>query len=105
MFTYVVRAQAANAQVADRWLAWLLAGHLQRVLEAGALDAEVMREAVAADGTQRLEVRYHFRHAHAFEHYEKAHAPALRAELPTQFPEHAQVTLSRAMGEVVAKRP
>src|SRR4051794_28679090 len=94
---YTVTATFTDEAVADEWLRWLYPDHVNSVLAAGALDAEVV--ALDADGPGRtLEVRYHFASREAFARYEQEHAPRLRAEGLKWFPPERGITYRRALG-------
>ena len=43
MYRYTVSAEFANRAMAAEWLQWLKGGHVQDVLQCGALSAEVVR--------------------------------------------------------------
>lgn len=84
MFAYTVRCTFENEDVAERWLKWLLDGHLADVCAAGAIDAEAVR--LDSQDAIVCEARYHFRDRAAFEKYEREHAPRLREEGLQLFP-------------------
>jgi hypothetical protein len=97
-FSYVVRAEL-DAALADRYVEWLVAGHVARVCEAGRASAVVVR----IDGaTSRVETRYVFESRDAFAAYERDHAPRLRAEGLEAFP--SGVRFERTTGEIVHSR-
>jgi hypothetical protein len=103
---YTVTVTFADERVADEWLRWLCPEHVNAVLAAGALDAEVV--AVDTDGPGRtLEVRYHFAARDDFARYEREHAPRLRAEGLQRFPPERGITYRRALGVATAtfRRP
>lgn len=100
MLAYTVTGDFDDAAVADAWVAWLGGGHVQAVLAAGALSAEVLRLSPG-----RVEVRYRFADRAAFETYEAGPAVALRAEGVARFPPSGGLRLSRSVGEVVAAWP
>ena len=98
MIAYTVSAEFTSVDVAAEWVEWLETEHLAHVIEAGALDAEIVR--IDGDGI-RFEVRYHFLDRDAFKQYEAEHAPALRAAGLKRFPPERGVKLTRSLGEVV----
>ncbi len=98
MICYTVRAEFTSGDVAEEWIAWLAQEHLEDVLAAGAVDAEVVR----LDGESAVcEVRYHFDSRDAFSRYERDHAPRLRAEGLKRFSPERGVTYSRSVGASV----
>lgn len=98
MFAYTVRCTFQNAALAEEWIDWLRAEHLADVIEAGAIDAEVVR----LDATPiEVEVRYHFASRDAFNQYEHEHAGRLRKEGLKRFPLDRGLSYHRAVGEVV----
>lgn len=98
--TYTVRATFQDPAIADAWVAWLLAGHVDAVLAAGALSAEIVRLDDAPPLSYEYEVRYRFASRAAFEAYERDDAPRLRAEGAARFPAGA-VVYARSSGAVV----
>ena len=98
MYAYTVRATFADPDMADAWIAWLVGGHIDAVLAAGALNADIVR--LDAAGLNALEVRYAFADADAFRAYERDHAPRLRAEGAARFPP-SEVAYDRSDGPIV----
>jgi hypothetical protein len=96
---YTVAVTFQDPAVADEWLRWLAEGHIARVLNAGAIDAEV----IELDGaTRSFEVRYHFPSREAFERYKKEHAARLRTEGLKLFPPEKGITYRRSVGTVLS---
>ncbi|MFZ5443917.1 MAG: DUF4286 family protein [Myxococcota bacterium] len=95
-FDYTVHAEFDDAAVATDWVAWLQHGHLDDVLEGGALEAELVQLSPT-----KLEVRYRFASAESFAAYERDFAPKLRAEGLAKFPPSRGVRLSRTTGQVL----
>ena len=81
-FHYTVVCEATSHEIADAYEAWLLDGHVEDVIEAGALEAEVLRR----DDGLTIESRYVFPSREAFAAYERDHAPRLRADGLARFP-------------------
>jgi hypothetical protein len=101
MFAYTVTCTFDDPEVAKEWLAWLRDEHLDEVLEAGALDAEV----VCFDGSPlRCEVRYHFASRESFAAYERDHAPRLRAAGLERFPPQRGLKYERSTGDATLMR-
>jgi hypothetical protein len=113
MFSYTVTATFDDPAVADEWLAWLRDEHVRDVIEAGAMDGEVIvvdpdsPSGETANGAgprkQTCEVRYHFTDRAAFEAYVRDHAPRLREEGLRRFPPERGIAYSRRSGEVVSR--
>jgi len=102
MFAYTVRCEFDDAEVAQRWLAWMEREHLADVCAAGARRAEAIR----FDGAPTCcEVRYTFDSREAYETYVRGQAPRLRAEGLKRFPMELGLRYSRSTGEVVAVVP
>jgi len=98
--TYAVQAEFDDPAVADEWVAWLRDEHLDDVLAAGALDAEVVRwegESI------HVSVRYLFADRRAFTRYEEEQAPRLRDEGLRRFPPERGIRYARAVGAVCAR--
>ena len=97
---YTVAVTFSDSDLAEEWLRWLREGHIAEVLAGGATDAEI----IELDGPGRsFEVRYHFPSRGVFEHYEKEHAPRLRADGLKRFPVEKGITYRRSVGLVVGK--
>ncbi len=117
-FLYSVRVTFQDAAVRAEFIAWLHGGHLQDVVNAGALDAELVeldlveldrseldrsefdRAADAAgdaaiDTLAEVETRYHFASRAAFDAYAAGPAVALRAEGAAKFPPSRGITMTR----------
>lgn len=92
-FHYTVVAEADTNELADAFEAWLVGGHAEDVIEAGALEAEVIRR----DDGRTIETRYVFASREAFAAYEREHAARLRAEGLALFP--SGVRFTRTTGE------
>jgi hypothetical protein len=98
-FLYSVRSTFTNAEVRAEFIAWLRDGHLADVVEAGALDAELVEfeaEAGAENGViGDVETRYHFASRAAFEEYANGPAVPLRAEGAARFPPSRGIVMTR----------
>ncbi|GGM52856.1 hypothetical protein GCM10012275_24800 [Longimycelium tulufanense] len=95
MIVYSVRATFDDDSMRDAFLSWLCSGHAAAVVEAGALDAEVL---VHEDGS--TEARYHFADRAAFDAYLAGPAERLRAETTEKFRLGENVRLTREISEV-----
>lgn len=102
-FAYTVTADFDSLPVATEWVEWLQHGHLQEVLDAGALEATLVRVEPTPEAPLRFEARYLFADAARFASYEKGPAVRLRAEGAARFPPTRGVRLSRRLGEVLTR--
>ena len=76
-FVYIVRAEFRDADVVERYIAWLRGGHIQGVIAAGAASGAIVRP----DGAPRVvEAHYRFASRAAFDTYVAGPAEALRRE-------------------------
>lgn len=94
---YTVTATLPDEALAREFADWLLAGHVSKVLAAGARAAEVVR----LDGPpapRRVEVRYVFSSRADLDRYLETHAPGLRAEGLQRFGPDRGVTFDRTIG-------
>jgi hypothetical protein len=96
-FAYTVHGEFESPDVAAEWVAWLRHGHLDDVLQGGALQAVLVQLSPL-----KFEVRYLFADAAAFAAYEQGAAPKLRAEGLAKFPPSRGVKMARSTGEVLA---
>ena len=99
MFSYTVRCSISNAQVAEAWLDWLKEEHIQDVLDAGAIAAEVFK----MGDESVFEIRYRFLSKTDFEKYESQHAPRLRQEGLSKFPLELGLSYSRSTAERIGE--
>jgi len=104
---YAVVAACPTGAIAAEYLEWLTeGGHLQAVRDAGALTAQAVRldpPPNAPPKPIRVMSLYTFESRHAFEQYEREHAPRLRAEGVEKFGDSG-ITFTREHGEVIAAR-
>ncbi|MBS0191620.1 MAG: DUF4286 family protein [Planctomycetes bacterium] len=91
---YSVLATFPDEPTAREYSDWLAAGHIQAVLRAGAVHAEVFRSMPPSSLIQ-VEVRYLFPNQAAFDRYVAEDAPALRAEGLARFPPERGIRLDR----------
>lgn len=97
---YTVRATIPNESLAHEYVAWLVDDHVAKVIRAGAMTAQVVRQTDPALPIQ-IEVRYVFADRKALDDYLRESAPGLRAEGLTRFPADLGITLVRTVGEIV----
>lgn len=97
---YTVTATLPDEAMAREYTAWLLDGHVARVLAAGARSADVVRIENPLPQA-RVETRYTFPGRAAFDRYLESHAPALRAEGLLRFGPHSGITFERTIGVIL----
>ncbi len=99
---YTVRATLPTAAAAAAYAAWLLDGHVQAVLAAGASDAAVIRLDAPPDATGwPVEARYAFADRAGYDRYVREHAPRLRAEGLARFGPESGIAFQRTVGEIL----
>ena len=100
MFIYTVQACFDDAAVAEEFIDWLQQGHIQDVIDAGALTGQVIRVDVGAedDATAIVEARYTFDSRDAFAAYERDDAPRLRQEGLERFGPERGIRFERSTG-------
>jgi hypothetical protein len=96
---YTVIATLPDAHLASEYILWLGDGHIQSVVEAGAVSASIVRMEQPAAPVQ-VESRYVFPDRATFERYLRDTAPGLRAEGLQKFPPAAGVSFERRTGTV-----
>ena len=101
MFSYTVRCRFSNPSIASRWLQWLTTEHLDDVIAAGALGAEIFE---MTSENPEYEIRYQFASQEAFETYDREKAPALREEGLTKFPLSLGLEYERTTGKRLLQR-
>ncbi|MGA0419978.1 MAG: DUF4286 family protein [Phycisphaerales bacterium] len=101
---YTVIAEFDDASVAEEGGAWLRDGHLADVIDAGAIDAEVVAIETEADAPAVVEVRYRFADRTGLDRYFERDAPRLRAEGIALFPTERGIRYRRSIGEVACRR-
>jgi hypothetical protein len=102
-FAYTVTADFDSLPVAAEWVEWLQHGHLQEVLDGGALEATLVRVEPTPEAPLRFEARYLFPDVARFAEYEKGPAVRLRAEGAARFPPTRGVRMTRRHGEVLTR--
>jgi hypothetical protein len=96
MIEYVVHADFESIELAGEWTAWLLAGHLEAVVQGGALSSSLLKLSEL-----RFEARYRFESRESFARYEAGPAVALRADSARMFPPGQGLVMSRSVVEVL----
>jgi len=95
---YVVTAHLPNTETKARYLEWLVSGHVQAVLAAGAHMADVV---ALDDPVNRVQSRYMFPDAASLSRYLVDHAPALKADGMRIFGGSTGVSFTREIGAIV----
>jgi hypothetical protein len=98
MFSYTVRCEFSDPEVARQWIEWLRQSHIRDVLNAGAQSAEVFS---IIGEHETYEIRYRFASQQDFAAYELHHAPRLRKEGLEKFPLELGLRYTRATAELV----
>ena len=97
---YSVVAVLPDVITHDRYLTWLREGHLQGVLDGGAVSAEIL----TLDASEiRIQTSYCFSDRDAFDRYEREFAPALRADGLKRFGATPGVRFERSVGEEITE--
>lgn len=97
-FFYAVTATCGDASLRDEYVAWLLGGHIDGVLEGGAESGRVVL--LDGDAPYRVEAQYVFPSRAAFDAYAAGPAVPLRADGVRRFGDR-DVQFERRMGEIV----
>lgn len=96
---YTVTAQLPSRTVFDEYVDWLVGGHAQMVMEAGALSARVVIP-FTDDGTMLVRCSYIFQSRAAFDRYVRERAPRLRQEGLERFPASTGIVFLRETADV-----
>lgn len=99
VYLYTVEARFPDDKVRQSYLDWLTGGHVQAVIQAGALSGRVI--SIDDPPGLRIQTQYEFANKAAFDSYVRESAPALRAEGQRLFPPASCVTFERRAGAVV----
>ncbi len=100
---YSVLVRSDSPATIDAYIAWLRDGHVQEVVDCGAVHAAIVRldEDAAAAMAYAVEVRYTFPDRAAMEAYLRDHAPRLRAIGTARWGSVAGIAFARSTGAVV----
>ncbi len=102
--SYTVRcsfSQDCPMSVTQSWLAWLENGHIQDVIDGGAMSGKVFEIDVVnitPECHRQFEIRYRFPDRVTFDTYERETAPGLRDEGLAKFPLSKGLTYQRTVG-------
>ena len=109
--SYTVQATVPAALV-SKYMHWLIHDHIAKLVDAGALAAEVrLLDAPAAPtppappATRIVEAHYTFASREALDAYITNHAPRLRAEGLAAFPPDLGITFTRTVAEIHGRVP
>ena len=97
-FHYSVTATLPDEATAERFMAWLVEGHIADVVEGGARSGHAIR-LDSESGEIRIESRYLFPSREAYDAYCEGPALALRAEGVEKFG-NAGVSFERRAGQI-----
>jgi hypothetical protein len=99
--SYNVTCRVPGEGKAHEWLTWLQDEHINDVLKAGAISAEVIR--FDDDGKPGIlfQIRYKFNNRDAIEEYMKNYAPRLREDGLKKFPPEEGFLYDRSIGEII----
>jgi len=98
--SYVVTATLPDEPTLDRYVRWLLEGHVEAVIDAGAREGHVVRLEEPAE-PPRVQARYVFPSREAFDTYVRCHAPVLREEGLRLFGSRSGVRFHREIGTIL----
>lgn len=96
LIAYTVSAILPDEPTAREYLDWLLSGHVQAVVHAGA-SSGVAARIVDPSAPIRVEARYVFANMPAYAAYLLEHAPGLRAEGLARFPPSRGIRFERSV--------
>jgi hypothetical protein len=99
---YTVTASFPDRITRDRYVRWLMEGHLEQVVAGGASEGMVVAHE-EPESPLRVESRYIFPNREVFDRYVSQHAPKLRSEGLRLFGPELGVSFQRQVG-VVLKR-
>jgi len=96
---YTVTARLGSQSDLDEYVDWLAVDHLQKVLDAGALNCALVLPDTD-DRTFMVRCHYIFESRESFDRYIREHAPRLRQEGLERFPPDRGVVFTRETGSV-----
>jgi len=100
MIAYTVTAELPDSDTREAYLEWLANGHVDAVIDGGALSGSIVRIDDPAE-PRRVETRYLFASHGDLEVYVRDHAPALRTDGMARFGPETGVRFSRTVGELI----
>lgn len=96
---YSVVASLPNKNLLQAYVEWLESGHVQAVLDGGALRASVVE--LDGEGEEsHIRTVYEFETRADFDRYVRDHAPALRADGAARFGSGTGVKFKREIGRI-----
>lgn len=110
MVSYSVLATFTEALTAAEYADWLTGGHVQAILQAGAVSAQVTRLdplSHSAHDPEPIQIlaEYLFTDLDAFDRYVQDQAPRLRAESAERFGSRPGISFQRRQGSVILSLP
>ena len=100
MLQYTVIATLPDEPTRSEYIAWLKAGHVQAVIDAGASTGLIIRIDEPAT-PPRVETRYTFPSRESLDRYLRDTAPRLRADGLASFGPDRSVTFERRIGSII----
>jgi hypothetical protein len=100
---YTVTATFPDERNAGLYIDWLRSGHLQQVLQGGAISGAIVR-VDDPPSPIRIQTRYQFPSRGAFDRYVERYAPALRADGVRRFGGDSGIVFQRETGTVLEVR-
>ncbi|MCC6426812.1 MAG: DUF4286 family protein [Phycisphaerales bacterium] len=104
LVSYSVIATLPDETTASEYTHWLSDGHVQAVLDGGAISASITRLTSPAQPIL-IETTYLFPDRAAFDHYIAIHAPKLRADGIARFGSRPGVSFERREGTLILSLP
>lgn len=98
---YTVTATPINNEVRDDYRLWLKNGHVQALIEVGAISADIAIVDTEENELPKVETSYVFPSREALETYFNGAAIALRGETKTRWIDTAKVSFSRRITSIV----
>ncbi len=103
MIEYSVRSVFPDQSLVQSYLDWLTDGHIQDVLDGGAVSGYAILETEPND-TIAVVARYIFPTRQTFDQYVAKTAPQLREEGLSKFGPHTGIAMNRTLGTVFAPK-
>ncbi len=97
---YTVMATIANKDVVPEYIQWLQNGHVQALVDAGALSAEISQVDTAEGDDFKVESTFIFPSREVLQSYMDGPALALREDGKTRWIDTAKVAFARKFAEV-----
>lgn len=100
---YTVTATFTDQATAQEWEDWMRNGHMQALLDCGALEAQLIRWTDPPEDGSAIHMTAHYRFpsSEVLETYLHEHAEELRKDGLMKFPISRGITYSRRIGDVL----